>query len=113
MFHYLSSDNNMERASGFGEITKRVDGRECSNWRRDGPNSKVKQYTEFCKMLGVTPDQEKEEACDMGRTCKDEKQENSPTKSPTHIQYIVVIQAQNEVERETLSFSSKFYLKMG
>ncbi|KAJ4906529.1 Reverse transcriptase Ty1/copia-type domain-containing protein [Raphanus sativus] len=42
---------------GFGEITKRVDGRECSNWRRDGPISKVKQYIEFCKMLGVTPDQ--------------------------------------------------------
>ncbi|KAG7570340.1 Chitin-binding type 1 [Arabidopsis thaliana x Arabidopsis arenosa] len=42
---------------GFGEITKRVDGRECGNWRRDDTKNKVKQYIEFCEMLGVTPDQ--------------------------------------------------------
>ncbi|VVB03266.1 unnamed protein product [Arabis nemorensis] len=41
---------------GFGETSKRVDGRICDNLHPDDTKNLVKQYVELCKILGVTPD---------------------------------------------------------
>ncbi|CAN7007924.1 unnamed protein product [Brassica rapa subsp. trilocularis] len=42
---------------GFGETSKRVDGRLCDNLHPDDTKNLVKQYVDLCKILGVTPDE--------------------------------------------------------
>ncbi|WZY82319.1 hypothetical protein YC2023_028703 [Brassica napus] len=43
---------------GFGETSKRVDGRLCDNLHPDDTKNLVKQYVDLCKILGVTPDED-------------------------------------------------------
>ncbi|KAG2332195.1 hypothetical protein Bca52824_003375 [Brassica carinata] len=43
---------------GFGETSKRVDGRLCDNLYPDDNRNLVKQYVDLCKILGVTPDED-------------------------------------------------------
>ncbi|CAN8286615.1 unnamed protein product [Cochlearia groenlandica] len=42
---------------GFGETSKRVDGRICDNLHVDDTRNLVKQYVDLCKILRVTPDE--------------------------------------------------------